>query len=293
MKNPTVSVVGSINMDLTVSTDVIPDQGETVLGNQFDTFPGGKGANQAVAAARLGANVHFFGAVGDDVFGSSLTKHLRDEGIHTDGIETFRNKGTGTATIILSEQDNRIIVARGANAEVTPEFAERFRSTILKSDLILLQLEIPVETVSYIVNLASQHQIPVILNPAPYQHLTKEIIEQVAYLTPNEAEWRQLAKLPATEAALDKMIITKGRYGAIYYENREKRRVSGYLVDVQDTTGAGDTFNGALAAQLAAGQSIQDAIEFANAAAALSITKLGAQNGMPDHAAVQRFMQNK
>ncbi|UOQ45663.1 ribokinase [Halobacillus salinarum] len=293
MKQPVVTVVGSINMDLTISTNTIPAQGETVLGNHFHTYPGGKGANQAVAASRLGAHVNMIGAVGNDVFGKGLLDHLHREGIHTNGIRTFNHVGTGTATIILSDQDNRIIVAQGANKEVTPELVSEEEAIIAESDILLMQLEIPIETVEYTLSMANSHEIPVIINPAPYQPMSENILLKAAYLTPNQLEWKQLSKHHNLENRLDQFVITQGRYGAVLYQKGEKRRLPAHLVSVEDTTGAGDAFNGALAAQLAEGADLEQAVTLANAAAALSITKQGAQTGMPSRNEVEAFLKTQ
>src|SRR5699024_3282135 len=166
---PRVCVVGSINMDLVTTTKKMPEQGETILGENFATYPGGKGANQAIAAARLGADVYMIGAVGDDDFGKTLRTHFEEEGVFLDGMEAFEDLSTGIATIILSENDNRIIVAAGANNKVTPDFIESKLEIILNSDIILLQFEIPMEKVEYVVRVADEHDIPVIVNPATFR----------------------------------------------------------------------------------------------------------------------------
>ncbi|WP_026909218.1 ribokinase [Paucisalibacillus globulus] len=285
-----ITVVGSMNMDLTVTTLQMPEKGETVLGKEFATYPGGKGANQAVAAARLGATVHMIGAVGDDSFGKELLVKLQKEGIHTDAIEVKNDMSTGTATIILSEQDNRIIVAPGANAAVTPEIVEKQRKIIECSDIILVQLEIPMETVQYVTNLASDLNIPVIMNPAPYQDLPAQVLESATYITPNEVEALALFESVNNDSIQDKLIITKGSHGTCYYDNGNEVLIPAYKVNVQDTTGAGDTFNGALAVRLGGGASKEEAVSFANAAAALSITKVGAQSGMPTRKQVMEFI---
>src|SRR5690625_4209868 len=187
-KIPTVCIVGSINMDLTIRTDSIPVQGETVLGSDFATYPGGKSANQAVAAARMGAHVNLIGAVGYDSFGKSLVAHLQAEGIHMESITTVSDVTTGVANIILSEADNRIIVAPGANDFVLPSLVDQYEEQIKKSDIVLLQLEIPVHTVLYVLEVANKHMVPVIVNPAPYQKLSEELLMKATYLTPNEIE---------------------------------------------------------------------------------------------------------
>ncbi|MFD2923063.1 ribokinase [Halobacillus naozhouensis] len=290
---PTVTVVGSINMDLVVSTDVMPLQGETVLGNNFATYPGGKGANQAVAAARMGANVNMIGAVGGDIFGRDLLQHLHNENIDTTAVHVFDSIPSGTATIILSEQDNRIIVAPGTNGMLSPELVQNHKSMIKDSDVILLQLEIPIETISYVASLAYDMGIPVILNPAPYQKLPSALLSQVEFLTPNETEASSLLKDPVLDILREKMIITQGDQGVVIHQNESDITIPGYKVPARDTTGAGDTFNGALATQLAKGKRLEKAVMYANAAAAMSVTKLGAQSGMPMKDEVEQFLQER
>lgn len=292
-KSIIVTVVGSINMDLTVTTDRVPEKGETVMGKNFATYPGGKGANQAVAAARLGATVQLIGAVGDDTFGKSLLENLKGEGIDTTGVEIKEGIATGTATIILSEQDNRIIVAPGANSHVTKDMVVNYEEQIKKSDVVLLQLEIPMETISYVAKLADQFQVPIIVNPAPYQKLPEEVYQAATFITPNEGEAAEMFSLGSPERLQEKLIITKGSEGTVYFDNKEEKLVPAYPVSVQDTTGAGDTFNGALAVQIGGGATREAAIQFANAAAGLSVTQIGAQAGMPTSEEVLEFMHLK
>jgi len=290
-KPPIVTVVGSINMDLTVSTEAIPAQGETVLGNEFNTFPGGKGANQAVAASRLGANVNMVGAVGDDVFGQDLLSQLANENINTEAVHTLRNTSTGTATIILAEGDNRIIVAPGANGLVNPGIVEGHQEMIRESDMILLQLEVPLETISYVVEVASQYGVPIVLNPAPYQSLPETLLNKVSYITPNEGEAASL--MAESNVRNDQLIVTKGSEGVLIFQNGEEHLIPAYDVKVKDTTGAGDTFNGALATYFARGCEIEKAVKFANASAALSTMKIGAQSGMPTTNEVEQFLKDR
>lgn len=290
---PNVCIVGSINMDLTVKTDKMPQQGETVLGDTFFTNPGGKGANQAVAAARMGANVNFIGAVGDDSFGQTLRQNLISEGIGIDGVETISDEATGTATIILSENDNRIIVASGANNRVTPELVMKHSDLIKNSDMVLLQLEVPMETNVSTAEFAETNGVPVILNPAPFQPLPENVLKSTRYLTPNEIELASMKEDPLFESIQRKLIVTRGDKGVSFVENGTERDISGYHVHVTDTTGAGDTFNGALAAELAGDAKLSDAVTTANAAAALSVTKIGAQIGMPTKQDVQNFLRER
>lgn len=290
-KQPTVCVVGSINMDVTISTDKIPTQGETVIGGTFATYFGGKGANQAVAAARAGAKVKMIGAVGEDDFGHTSLTHLQSENIDTTAIAMLPDVSTGVANIILTEQDNRIIVASGANFEVTPERVASNEQQIKDSDMVLLQLELPIETVQRAIQIAYQHEVPVILNPAPYAALSKEILEKCTYITPNEIELTDMLKLVSFETMKEKLVVTLGSLGVSYYAQGDERQVEGYHVEVKDTTGAGDTFNGVLAAMLAKKWSTVEAIRFANAAAGLSITKEGAQSGMPSLNEIHAFIE--
>lgn len=288
---PNVCIVGSINMDLTVTTDKMPMQGETVLGDAFFTNPGGKGANQAVAAARMGSNVNFIGAVGADSFGETLRQNLMNEGIRTEGIETVPEAASGTATIILSESDNRIIVASGANNHVTPEMVMNHRDLIKNSDIVLMQLEVPMETIVFTMKVAETNGVPVILNPAPFQPLPEKALKNTAYLTPNEIELATMKEAPIFTSIQDKLVVTRGDKGVSFVDNGVDQVVSGHNVHVADTTGAGDTFNGALAAELASGAVLSDAVSMANGAAALSVSKIGAQNGMPIKPDVQKFLQ--
>jgi ribokinase len=290
---PKVCVVGSINMDLVIKTAKMPQQGETVLGESFATYPGGKGANQAVAAARLGADVRLIGAVGNDPFGKTLMSRLQKEGININGIINDQLLPTGVANIILSDKDNRIIVAPGANSAVVPAVIDKHDLIIRQSHIILLQLEIPLETVLYTVKKAKQYDIPVVVNPAPFQQLPAKLLEYTTYFTPNELEAKAMSNDPLYTSIEEKMIITLGKEGVSFIENGKKQQVESFNVDVKDTTGAGDTFNGAFVTCLAKGLSIAETVEYANAAAALSITKVGAQEGMPTKEMVEKFIQER
>ncbi len=285
MKQKKVTVIGSINLDMVTTSDRIPHQGETMMGTGFNTVPGGKGANQAVAAARLGSDVTMIGCVGDDPFGKVLLENLEQEGISTDCVEPVTGVSSGVATILVSDGDNRIIVTPGANDYVTPNYVERYLEVIDRSDMVVLQLEIPLKTIEYVTGYCYRNHIPVILNPAPIQDVPDEVLKQATYVTPNETEVTTLT------VSKEKLIVTEGKRGVSYYHNGEQQQVSGYNVTVEDTTGAGDTFNGALAVYLAEGQPLKEAIAFANAAAALSVQKFGAQGGMPIRRDVIQFMK--
>ncbi|WP_018930600.1 ribokinase [Gracilibacillus lacisalsi] len=289
MKEPSITVIGSINMDLVTTSERIPEQGETIMGESFFYNPGGKGANQAVACARLGAQVNMLGCVGDDPFGQILINNLSKEKVNIDNVEPVTDKHTGVATILIKDNDNRIIVTPGANYSVTPSYLQQYLDVIDQSDVVLLQLEIPLNTIEYVIGYCSEKGIPVILNPAPAQRLSAFVLENCTYLTPNETE--KLEITDDIDTYKEKMIVTLGEKGVEYCSEDNLETVTGYRVTPVDTTGAGDTFNGALAVQLAKGIHLEEAITFANAAAALSIQKRGAQQGMPTMREVIEFLE--
>lgn len=288
-----ITVVGSINMDIVCQTSVFPKQGETILGERFETIPGGKGANQAVAAARLGSEVTMVGAVGQDSFGPTLLTTLQQENIHTDAVAVVETN-TGIANIILFENDNRIIVVPGANFDVTPEMIDAKQELIKNSKLVVMQLEIPVETVEYTLALCEKYKVPVLLNPAPARNFKPEWMDKIAYMTPNETECalifnedveQSLAKYP------NKLIVTLGENGAMYHNGDKIVKVEGYKTTAVDTTGAGDTFNGAFAHKIIEGASIEEAVHVANIAGSLSVEQFGAQGGMPTLQQVEKRMK--
>ncbi|MGN7477726.1 ribokinase [Solibacillus silvestris] len=278
-----ITVIGSINMDLVVQMEVFPTQGETVLGSLFTTAPGGKGANQAVAAAHLGSQVKMLGAVGSDSFGVELRANLNKANIDT-SLVMNTDGATGIANILLHESDNRIVVVPGANSKITPEVVAKAKDVIGKSQLVVMQLEIPVETIAYSLKLCKELQVPVLFNPAPAANFNINWMPYIDYLTPNETECALLFG-DDVEAALEKypnqLIVTLGDDGARYFDGEKHVHVKGYTTTAVDTTGAGDTFNGAFAHAITNGQSIEEAVSFANIAASLSVEKFGAQGGMP------------
>ncbi len=296
MTQPKITVIGSINMDLVTQSSRFPKVGETLLGDGFNRFMGGKGANQAVAAARLGADVVMIGAVGDDGFGYELLTNLEREGVHTDSILTLADLPTGIANITVAEHDNHIVVVSGANFGLTPTDIEAEEDCIIWADIILCQLEIPLDCVITAAKLAKKHGKPFILNPAPAQKLPAELLELTGLLTPNAHELATSLGLPedtAPEALIAQapcpVVMTRGSEGALYNdENDNLHRQTGFKVSPLDTTGAGDTFNGALAVYWLQGMAA--AVKHANAAAALSVTKLGAQGGMPTRAELEAFL---
>lgn len=296
MKKPLITVIGSVNMDLVTNTKKFPSQGETVIGDFFKTMPGGKGANQAIAAARLGGKVQFIGRVGDDQFGTELKNVLNNEGIFLVNVEPVTHVSTGVATIILSEGDNRIIVTSGANDYVDVNYLETLKEQILKSDLVLIQFEIPLETIKYILSLCHDNQIPVIVNPAPARNLEINDWMKATFITPNESEAAQLfgeEKEISKQPIAEKLVITRGGNGASYLDNEVFKSIPTFPVPITDTTGAGDTFNGALAVAITEGFQLDQAIKFANGAAALSVQKLGAQTGMPIRKELENFLEKE
>ncbi|MBL0846724.1 MULTISPECIES: ribokinase [Mammaliicoccus] len=279
-----ITVIGSMSIDLVVSASKRPGKGETILGDDFFTTPGGKGANQAVAAARLGEKVQMVGRIGEDDFGKEIYGNLKNNHVIVDGVEPVTHVPSGTAHITLSEQDNSIIVVPSANNEVTPDFVKKHLEALTEGDIVLLQQEIPSETVEYVVEFCSENGLVSILNPAPYREINKSIIEKVDYLTPNETESDEMFKGDLDDALSAypmKLIVTLGDKGAVYHNGKEKVQVDGFKRDVKDTTGAGDTFNGAFAVALQKEYNLEKALAFANLAASYSVTGMGAQGGMP------------
>lgn len=290
-----VVVVGSINMDLVTLAPRFAAPGETVLGERFLTVHGGKGANQAVAAARLGADVALIGALGDDAFGTQLHDGLAREGVSLEHVARIADCGSGTASITVAEGENHIIVVPAANARVTPAQIERAQSTLASADAILVQMEIPLESVEATLRLGQHLGKPVILNPAPAQKLPVEWLKLARYLTPNQHELAILLGADGNEdfrslmqRAPAPVVLTRGSDGAWFRDGGDPTHQSGFKVDVVDTTGAGDTFNAALAVFLHEG--LPTAVRKACAAAALSVTRLGAQGGMPTRAELDAFL---
>lgn len=291
-----VLVVGSINMDLVVETEKFPAPGETLLGQRFRTFPGGKGANQAVAARRLGAQVAMIGCVGADAFGRELTAQLEGEGIDVRNVRVDGASSTGVAAITVSQAENSIVVVPGANHALSPDDVLAAEQAFREADVVITQLEIPLETVEAVAVLAERHGKPLILNPAPAIPLPATLRERVTLLTPNEHElsilssvscdaWRdQLAAHPG------RVLMTRGSDGAWFAgSDGTLHHQPSFKVDAVDTTGAGDTFNGALAAFW--GSDLALAARLACAAGALSVTRAGAQGGMPTDEELQRFLE--
>lgn len=294
-----LAVVGSINIDMTVTAERIPLKGETLMGDSIRYIPGGKGANQAVAMAKLGAEVEMFGCIGNDSNGQKMIDNMKSVGIKTDNIKVLEDVPTGIAMITVGENDNTIIVVPGANGKVDKSYVDSIKDSLQTYDMVILQHEIPLETVHYIVEFCAEKNIPVVLNPAPAAKVPMEIIEKVTYLTPNEHEAVLIFGDELTTEELlkkypEKLLITQGSRGvSTCLKSGEILTVPARPAKVADTTGAGDTLNGAFSVQIAKGASMKDALTFANTAASLSTEKFGAQTGMPTAEEVEKELGGK
>lgn len=292
-----LAVIGSINMDQVVTCDRIPSKGETVSGHELSYVSGGKGANQAVAMARLGADVTMYGCVGDDDNGRQLLSSLRAEGVDVSRIKILKGVPSGLAIITVAENDNVIIVVGGANALADRAYIDSISHELNQYDLVVLQHELPPDTVHYAIELCHEKGVRTVLNPAPAAQVPDAIIDKVSYLTPNEHEMRLIfGEDSAQEEVLrrypEKLIVTRGERGAaVCLKDGKLLEVAALKARVTDTTGAGDTLNGAFAVRIAAGDSMEEALRYANAAAALSIERFGAQGGMPTDDMVRERMK--
>lgn len=280
-----ITVLGSCAVDLVVSSPKRPSVGETIIGDYFEMFAGGKGANQAVAAARLGADVTFLGCVGQDDFGDFILDNFKKNNVNTAHVKKINGVSSGVAQIVLSEGDNSIIVIKGANDHVTREYVQENIKVIEEADIVLVQQEIAEDAVLALAEICRESGVPFILNPAPARPLPKEISEVAMLITPNEHEVKAVFPSTDTSEALrnysGKLLITEGIKGARYHDGIQECIIPAYQVQTVDTTGAGDTFNGALAVALADGKELVSSIDFANRVASISVTELGAQAGMP------------
>jgi ribokinase len=292
---PTIVVAGSSNTDMVIKTKHIPAPGETVLGGTFFMNAGGKGANQAVAAARLGGNVIFICKIGDDVFGRQAVQLFNSERINTNFVFTDPEYPSGVALITVDEHaENCIVVAPGANAALHSSDLRETIAVVEQADILLVQLEIPIKTVEYIVDIAASKKVKVVLNPAPACTLSDELLRNISIITPNESEAEMLTGVKVTDLNTaeqaarnlqDKgvkiVIVTLGAAGALLLHENTVSHIQGHKVEAVDTTAAGDIFNGALVVALAEGRPVQEAVNFACKAAAISVTRLGAQASAP------------
>jgi ribokinase len=290
-----ILVIGSTNTDMVVKTDHLPAPGETILGGEFLMNPGGKGANQAVAAARLGGRVCFVSKTGSDIFGKQAIQNFENEGIDTTYLLTDSKKPSGVAMIAVDKNaENCIVVAPGANMNLTESDIGVALSKIKESEIVLLQLEIPISTVEYAARIASEKKARVILNPAPATKLSAGLLKCITIITPNETEAGLLTGIKVTdensakkaalvlrEKGVEIIIITRGSEGSFIYSDSVCKQVPAPKVKAIDTTAAGDTFNGALCVAIANGFDIEKAVVFANKAASVAVTRLGAQSSAP------------
>ncbi len=296
-----IVVVGSINMDYTAIVNKLPVVGETLLASDFQMSGGGKGANQAMAAAIFSNHVKIIGMLGDDIAGHALLERMREKGIDTSCIE-FCETPTGQALINVDHAGrNTIVVYPGANHQLTSSVVERYRDVIESADIVMMQLEIPMETVKAVARIAHAAHVPVLLNPAPAQKLDEELLSMVTYITPNETELLRLANALETfkgtqilrNLGVKNVIVTLGAKGCYVKTDHEDMRVDSFHVNAIDTTAAGDSFSGALAAQLAKGVNLKEALTIANATGALTTTKIGAQEALPTKAEVDALLNSQ
>lgn len=290
-----IVVIGSTNTDMVIKTSHLPLPGETILGGEFLMNPGGKGANQAVAASRLGGDVAFISKTGNDIFGEQSVENLRREGVNTENIVVDPENPSGVALITVdSRAENCIVVAPGSNMTLKPDDIDKAIKQIEMADIVLLQLEIPIETVEYAAQIAFRNEKRVILNPAPAQKLSDSILKTIYILTPNETEAEILTGVKVTNTdtakkaaqillkkSVEIVIITMGANGAFVHTNSLSELIPAPEVKAVDTTAAGDTFNGALAVAVSEGFNIREAVQFANKAASIAVTRLGAQTSTP------------
>ena len=294
-----IVVVGSINLDLVATVERLPEPGETLSGAAFAMHPGGKGANQAVAAARLGHPVSLIGKLGTDSFATQLRDSLDRDGVDTSAITTVPGS-SGVAVILLTPTgENSIIVIPGANAHLTPEDLDRRLPLLQSAGIVLTQLEIPIPTVEHLAQICHRHAIPLILDPAPAQPLPASLFAQITWFTPNDTEFAFYARefaaqTEGTEVLHSGIIVKMGKHGVHLASSEEglSQQIPAFPVQPIDTTAAGDCFNGAFAVALLHGHSPARAARFANAAAALSTTKPGAQPSMPTLPEVEHLLSS-
>ncbi len=300
MKN--ICVIGSLNMDLVVNVDTMPKPGQTIIGSNFKEVPGGKGANQAVAMARLNGNVSMIGKVGEDGFGQTLINSLKNDKVDTTYIQTSKG-ATGVALITVDKNaQNSIVVSPGANFEVKEDDIDNNIEAIKNSDIVVLQLETPLNTIKYALNKAKELNKYTILNPAPAVKLDDEIIKNVDLLTPNETELEiisgvsieteediQKAAQIMIEKGVKELIVTLGSKGSLYINKEKSMFKKAYKVEAVDTTAAGDSYTGSLAVALSQDKNIEDAMDFASKVGALSVLKEGAQSSLPTLEDVKNF----
>ncbi len=304
--NNNIVVIGSTNVDMIIKSDRLPKSGETLIGGKFFKAGGGKGANQAVAAARAGGRVTFLSRVGNDVFGQEAIQGYRNDKINVSYVKIDQAESTGIALIFVdSKGENCISVASGANMKLDQSDINDATIELDNADVVLMQLETPIETIEYIIKLLKNKQVKTILNPAPALKISDDLLRHLTIITPNETEVELLTgvtvkdekdALKASKILLGKgvknVIITMGKKGAFLHSESDSIFIPAFEVNALDTTAAGDTFNGALAVAVAEGKTLEDAVEYANAAAAISVTKIGAQPSIPLKKEIEDFLSH-
>ena len=293
-----IVVIGSINVDYNAKVARLPEKGETILASSFNIVAGGKGANQAIAAGRLGGNVHMIGTVGHDTYGMKMIEEFNHEKINTKGIK-IAEQSTGMAMVTVDEAgSNTIVVCPGANDELSLDWINQNKSIIKNASYAILQLEIPMETVEFTIKVAKESDVRVILNPAPVNKISKDIYPLIDILTPNETEIVRLTgeadyKKGARKLlgyGVKEVIVTLGSKGCYYLNKNDDFIIKGYRFNTIDTTAAGDSFNGALAVALTEGKTIKQALLFANAVGGLTTTKIGASKSLPYRKEVEEYL---
>jgi ribokinase len=305
MQKPKITVIGSSNTDLVATVPKLPSPGETIMGKDFIVAPGGKGANQAVAIARIGGDVTFIAKVGMDDYGEQAIRNFKNDGINTSFVFRDHNTPSGVALIFVDDNgENMLVPVPGANGRLLPTDIEKARFAIESADILVLQLEIPLETVEYAIIIAYEKQIPIVLNPAPGRTLEKSLIEKVTYITPNETEAETLTGTKVTDDSSAKkageellrlgaktVIITMGKQGAMLINSDESVLIPAFKVNAVDATAAGDAFTGGLSYAVANGKDIKEAIRFGNAVAGITVTRMGAQPSMPTKDELDEFLR--
>jgi ribokinase len=305
MASSRIAVLGSVNMDLVIRAPRLPAPGETISGSDFHIIPGGKGANQAVAAARQGAHVYFIGAVGDDVFGTRLRAGMLADDIDLSYLSKLKEMATGVAMIVLDANgQNAIVLSAGANGQLSPSEAQAAEPVIARADMLLCQLEVPLPAVGRAIDIAYAHGVPVMLNPAPARTFDPAWFARITYLTPNETEASLLTGVQVVDVASARqaaqrllalgarhVLVTLGAQGVVLADQHGITHEPAIAVQVVDTTGAGDTFVGCFCVAIAQGKSLRQAVNDGQYAAALKVTRLGAQSAIPHRAEVQAFAQ--
>ncbi|MEK5400151.1 ribokinase [Paenibacillus sp. FSL K6-2859] len=298
-----IVVLGSLNMDMVMTTERLPMIGETICSDQIHYMVGGKGSNQAVAVSRMGISTSLLGCVGNDAFGERIQKHLSRETLDISSLNIIEDTPTGIATVFKTKNNNAIVVNSGANDCCDRRIVEENIEIIKQADVLLAQLEIPIETVEYALQKAKEFGVTTILNPAPYKEIPIGLIEYVDYITPNDTEFESMMSgelgssgdletdmLEWSKQNSVKLIVTRSSQGSSYVENGQVTTIPCINVDVVDTTGAGDTFNGILAYAIAEKMELRDAVRIAGIGASLSIRALGAQSGMPSIKELKKYL---